>query len=220
MNAVSKTFKCTFILMTALLSADAQVDSATGGASGVVLDAKGKPLAGATVFLEGALHSPSAVTDSEGRFLIRGFSGDWGLSAYKEADGYPYNFAAFLHTPGEQFPYIHVVPGQVTGNVVIQLGPKPATIRFDVKDEHGRLLSARAVFSRPDMPQISDYIEIVSNNSVLVPAVPLRLVVQAEGYEDWHFGGAGWKTPNSLIRLKPAETLTLPIQLQRRRKAD
>ena len=83
-----------------------------GAALGFVLDQAGKPVSGATVSVAGTTRilEPSAVSKDDGGFLLRNISGDLGLLAFKEADGYPSNFAAFFSNPGEQFPYIHVNP--------------------------------------------------------------------------------------------------------------
>lgn len=141
--------------------------------------------------------------------------------AFKDADGYPYNFAACYKNPGEQFPYVHVAPGKDTDNVFIRLGRKGSTIKFDISDEQGVPVNASESMTRPDMPEVGVcWLSPKPDGSALVPAVPLRLTVKADGYEDWHYGGADWQTDNGLLRLKPGKTLNLPVRLQRLTKED
>ncbi len=188
----------------------------SGSARGVVLDNEGKPVAGATVFLEGAVRSPFGRCDAEGKFLITGFSGRWVLRAFKKEDGYPYNFFAFFASSGEQFPWVDVLPGKVTENVIIRLGAKAATIKFDIVNDSGAPVGAVASFSRPDMPEIGTFGPKVSSaDSMLVPATALRIAVEADGYKTWHYGDADWQTDKGLIHPRSGETLKLSIQLQR-----
>jgi hypothetical protein len=136
--------------------------------------------------------------------------------AFNDSDGYPYNFAACYSNPGEQFPFVHVAPGKDTDNVVIRLGPKGSTIKFDIRDEEGAPVNALERMTRPDMSEGGEcWLSTKPDGSALVPAVPLRLTVNADGYEDWHYGGADWQTDKGLLRLKPGETFNLPVRLQR-----
>lgn len=208
--------KCVLVMLVAVMPSYSQVKAATGGARGVVVDQNGKPVVGATVFLAGAIgRAPRTLTDTQGRFLLKGFSGDWGLIAFKEEDGYPNNFPAFFQNPGEQFPYIQVDPGAVTKDVTIRLGRRAAILKFDLSDDGGKLLGASAFFTRPDLPDIGEYrTEIRPNEKMLVPAVPLRLTVKADGYEVWHYGGEDWETDRGLMVPVSGESLTVFIRLK------
>ncbi len=219
-----RRFALVALLLT--IAVPAQIPKTTCGASGVVLDEGGQPVPGATVFLAGTVAlNGRTQADSEGRFLLKGFSpGDWGFMAYKESAGYPYNFAAFFSNPGEQFPTIHVAPGALAENVVIRLGIKAATLVFELSDEAGEPVNApaSAIFNRPDMPEVGEYNagNIASKEKLLVPAVPLRLTVEAEGYEPWHYGGEEWKTDKGQILPSSERTVAVTVRLRQAEKPD
>jgi hypothetical protein len=54
------------------------------------------------------------------------------------------------------------------------------------------------------------------NGVMLVPPVPFRLTVQADGYEPWHYGGKNWARKAGLITLKSGQTLSLAVRLQKK----
>jgi hypothetical protein len=51
--------------------------------------------------------------------------------------------------------------------------------------------------------------------SMMVPAVPFRVTVDAEGYDTWHYGGANWQGKAGLITLKSGQTMSLAVRLHR-----
>jgi Carboxypeptidase regulatory-like domain len=189
----------------------------TGSVRGVVLDEDGKPVAGATVFAAGTAYKPSAVSNDEGQFLLQGLApGNWGLLAYKKSHGYPANFFAFFSSTGNvQVPSVDVVGGKVTEKVTVRLGPKAAYLNFEITDETGKPLGASASFTRPDMAAGGEFKSSVgAKEKFLVPPVPFRLELQAEGCEPWDYGGSDWKSDKGLIKLKPEESLILPVRLR------
>ncbi len=200
------------------VAGNAQVSQpATGSAEGVVVDAEGKPLAGATVFVGTLLNAPRTTTDTEGRFILKGLPpGKIGLMAYKESDGYPYNMFSFYSMPGGPPPRFDVTAGETVRSVVIRLGAKAAYLKLEVTDESGALVNAGLSFSRPDLGRYGDYRRSAeANDVILVPPVPFRLTIEAKGYQPWHYGGERWRDSDGLIALKSAETLTLSIRLKR-----
>ena len=220
-SVLTSAFVCLFgfTMLAAQVGGEPPQSPKLGAARGIVLDQAGKPVPGATVFVAGAVTvlRPSALTDDNGEFLLKNISGDLGLLAFKKADGYPFNFAAFFSNPGEQFPSIHAVPGTVTENVVIRLGTKAATLKFAISNDDGQTINnAAATFTRPDMPDIGEYhTRIVSDGKMLVPAVPLRLKVDADGYESWYYGGEEWLTDKGLIVPHSGQVSTVRIQLRK-----
>ncbi len=190
-----------------------------GSAAGVVLDSAGKPLAGATVYAlpeEDMTKQIRTTSDSAGRFTLGGIpAGGAYLHAFKETDGYPYNFFSFFLSPGERTPVkIKITAGKVTPNVVIQLGLRAAYLQLDVTDEDGTPVDGGLSFDRLDMP--GPYSRGVSARELLmVPPVPFRLTFKAAGYLPWHYGGDRWRTNAGLITLKPGETMHLPIHPKR-----
>src|SRR4249920_1041849 len=91
---------------TTLLNAKStqqNANSTIAGISGRVVDALGKPVAGALISAEPSdkimLHLPSAFTNKNGEFVIQGvMPGQYTLHTRKEEDGYPrteFNFYVF-----------------------------------------------------------------------------------------------------------------------------
>jgi hypothetical protein len=192
------------------------VPAATGSARGIVLDEEGKSVAGATVFAAGTPYKPSTLSNEAGKFLLEGLSpGNWGLLAYKKADGYPPNFFAFFSAGPAQVPAVEVAAGKIAENVIVRLGPKAAYLNFDIADQSGKSVSAAATFTRPDMEGNGDFGSSVgANERFLVPPIPFRLTVESQGCEPWHYGGGDWRSDRGLIKLRPGETQNLPVRLR------
>ena len=209
------------VALLVTMAATAQVGRAEdfGSAKGVVLDSAGKPLAGATVYAlpeEDMTKQIRTTSDSAGRFTLGGIpAGGAYLDAFKESDGYPYNFFSFFKSPGERVPVkIKIIPGKVTPDVVLQLGLRAAYLQLDVTDEDGTPVNGGLSFDRLDIP--GPYGTSVSAKELLmVPPVPFRLTFEAAGYLPWHYGGDRWRANAGLITLKPGETMHLPIHPKR-----
>ena len=186
----------------------------TGSVEGVVLDQQGHPLAGATVFVGTMLKGPSTRTSDDGKFVLNEVpAGKVGLNAYKEDDGHPYNMSSFYIVPGEIMPKVDVGAGDTVKGVTVQLGAKAAYLKLDVTDNNGMPVDARnLLLSRPDLGKFGDYqTSIPASKSIMVPPLPFRLAIQAEGYDTWHYeDGKG-----DLITLKSGETLKLHVQLRK-----
>ena len=75
---------------------------------GSILDREGVPVARAIVYAlpEQEMSKPIfATADDEGKFILKDIpAGHAYISAYKESDGYPYNFFSFFIMPGERMP--------------------------------------------------------------------------------------------------------------------
>ena len=150
--------------------------------------------------------------NNEGEFLLGELpEGSFFLSAFKESDGYPYNFFSFFLSPGGKTPIkVQVKAGETTKDVKIQLGQKAARLDIQITTEDGSPVEASLIFTRPDLP--GEYSRGASAaESLLVPPVPFHIAVQAKGYKIWHYTGSR----NGLVALKPGETLALPVRLER-----
>lgn len=189
---------------------------ARGSAEGVVLDADGKPLAGATVFVGNLAKAPRTTTDTEGRFILKDLpAGKIALMAFKESDGYPYDMFSFYSMPGGPPPQLDVAEGETVRNVVVHLGERAAYLKLDVTDELGAPVNAGLSFSRPDLGRYGDYRRSAkSSDVILVPPVPFRLTVEAKGFKPWR-SGEDLQNENGLITLKSGETKTLTIRLRK-----
>ena len=213
-----------YLLAVALLvtmAAQGQVarSDGLGSATGVVLDSAGKPLADATVYAlpeENMTRQIRTTSDAAGRFALGGLPpGGVYLSAFKESDGYPYNFFPSFLSPGERSPFkIKITADKVTPDVVIQLGLRAAYLQFDLADADGTPVNGEILCDRLDIPGPC-HRGVSAKELLLVPPVPFRLTFKATGYLPWHYGGSRWQGKEGLITLKPGETLPLPIRLKR-----
>jgi hypothetical protein len=207
------------LFTTAAPSQDVQTALA-GSVQGVVLDSQHNPVPDAVVFglPEGDMtHQIRGTTGLTGAFTLKGVPpGRIYIDAYKESAGYPYGFFAFFKTKDDRTPVnVAVQPGQVTKNIVIQLGSKAAYIRIDLSDDHGAAVgAAQLVFTRDDVRGV--YKRTIHNDELcMVPPVPFRLTVEATGYESWHYGQERSQDKNGLIALKPGQTLRIQVHLAR-----
>jgi len=192
-----------------------------GSVEGVVLNQQGKPIADADVhaLLQEDMRRTvaSTTTDSAGKFTLHDLpAGGIFVYANKESDGYPDAFFAFFTTPNGQYQVaVKVEAGQVVSGVTMKLGAKFAYLKFNVTDESGRHIAAALVFTREDQPG-SFQTGTTGENTMMVPPVPFRLTIQAEGYEPWHYGGANYAGKAGLIALKPGQTLSLDVRLRKK----
>ncbi len=218
---------CLYALLLCTLPSPSQTaaDSSTGSVQGMVLDDNGKPLAGAVVYglpSENMQEQIRTTADASGRFMLERLPvGDVHLHAYKEDDGYPDSTFAFYRTSEHEWMRVSVRSGKTIRDITIQLGVRAAHLNIALTNEDGSSLNdgAQLVFTRSDMP--GPYRRGVSaKESLMVPAVPFRLTVEADGYEPWHYGGKEWQSIAGLITLKSGETLDLSVQLQQSRASD
>jgi hypothetical protein len=185
----------------------------------MVLDGNGKALPGAMVYGlpgENMREQIRTTADASGRFMLEKLPvGDVYLHAYKEDDGYPDSMFAFYRTSEHEWVKVSVSAGKTIRDITIQLGVRAAHLSIALTNEDGSSLNegAQLIFTRSDMP--GPYRRGVSaKESLMVPAVPFRLTVEADGYEPWHYGGKEWQNTAGLITLKSGETLDLSVQLQ------
>jgi len=199
---------------------------AYGAIEGTVLDADGQPVAGATVELRPDSRSvtpdtlPVARTDERGRFFLDGLvPGEHTLYASKEDAGYPSAYQAFFIAGDTALPKVSVLDRQVAGGIVVRLGPKAARLRARVLD--GRtgqpVEEAEVVLMRDDRQDISMSFGINPDDGSfdrLIPSLPLRLKVQAPGYDDWYYGEDGSRENSRVLLLRNDAVEELTIRLR------
>jgi len=193
--------------------------SGRGSIEGTVLDGNGVPLHHAVVYAlpeEEMLKPIFVTTDETGKFILKDIpAGNVYVSAYKESDGYPYNFFSFFAMPGEQKPKVEVKSGETTKDVVVHLGAKAAYLNILIANEQGDPLDegVQLIFTRLDVPGYYQT-AVKTRKSLQVPPVPFRLRAEAKGYETWHYGGEKWEGNEGLISLKSGESLSVSIRLR------
>jgi hypothetical protein len=211
------------LLVTALLATASLAQTSTrsalgsGSVQGIVIDADGRPVAGASVFIkmmsvqEGTapiggripLEGLTVKADVDGSFIFNNFpiAYDVRLDAYKENSGYPMgsgSFYSYLRT--KTSPRIFdVAAGQKVRGVVVQFAGRAAYLQFDVSDQDGRPLNADAKFllperdfSRPNRP-FDMSTSISAKETTPVPSAPFWLEVDAPGYGPWRYAGERWE---------------------------
>ncbi len=165
------------------------VSTGFGAIEGHVVNTQGQAVAGATVFADnsegpimGRLSEVS--TDKAGEFLLQRVKpGINHVHAYKENEGYPNTiFAVFAI--GRMIPTVNVIEGQVTKDVIVQLGPKAGKLVGEVVDaDGGRPLKEFGITifnnDNPSDPYRSFGISRMVTQTgagfeVLVPAVPFK----------------------------------------------
>jgi hypothetical protein len=198
---------------------------AFGAIEGRVVDASGKPLAGAVVEVRpadqtaasGAL--PVAYTNDEGRFFLDGVTpGTHMIYASKEDDGYPSTFLAFFVADATTIPKVTVHNKQVTEGTLVRLGPKAARLFGRVVD--GRtgqpVEEAEIILYREDNPD--NYFSFGLNADGgrfqrLIPSIGFRMKVSSPGYEDWYYNGIASREQAEVIRVEPNTSKELLISL-------
>ena len=189
----------------------------TGSVQGVVLDEKGDPLADATVFVGTMTKGPSTQTDQKGRFTLTGVpSGTVGLHAYKKSAGYPYDLFAFFVAPSAKLPFIEVIAGETTAGVTIQLGERAAHLSIKITDQNENEVDATVELTRPDLGKYGEYRTSAKGGlDLMVPPVPFRMRVKAQGFCAWQYGSSKWSPDSGLISIRSGESLDVPVQLKK-----
>jgi Carboxypeptidase regulatory-like domain len=182
----------------------------TGSLQGVVVDSSGKAVSNAIVHAlpeQNMLRQIRTTADEQGRFVFKALPpGMVDVDAFKETDGFPYNFFAFFNQNGRAVTKVEVKASGTTPDVVINLGSKAAHLSINLIDEAGIPIKKPMAlsFTRDDMP--GDYkSSVAAPYSMLVPCVPFSFSVDVEGYRLWH---------SEVIALRPDETLDVEVKLQ------
>jgi Carboxypeptidase regulatory-like domain len=197
-----------FLVTGVGLYAQASPAAKPGSIQGTVLGEDGQALTGATVFAFSDLRGQfRATTDANGKFVLTGVpAGDVYLDAFKESDGYPYNFFAFYGVPGRKTPKVSVTPGMQTQGVVIKLGPKAATLHLDITQADGSAVNGAVdiEFTRDDVS--APYSEGARiHHTMFVPSnVPFRFSVTVPGYKPWN---------SDTLTAQESETLNISVHL-------
>jgi hypothetical protein len=204
-------------LIAGLLVSQGHAASASATISVHVRDESGKPIDGATVWMEeqglgiqvNAI--PSCVTDSAGNCSYEHFDpGKYRVSAKKESVGYP-NLAFPLYGHDKKLPIVELTGSESKAQVSLTLGPKAGVLIAVVSDAvsgvpvNKVLVTMRlASYPKNDLQTSLD-----SDSSILVPPnEPVLIEIQADGYTPWTLPG------QQHIRLHSGEIKHIQVSLQ------
>jgi hypothetical protein len=209
-----------------------------GSVEGVVLDQQNKPVPNANVWAlpeqDGATTTfasyprvTATTSDAAGRFVLTHVPiGRIYVYGFKESEGYPYGFNSFYSPKyGQSWVVVEAKPASVISGVILHLGPKSAYLKVNATDEDGVAVPIGYQLDRDDIPgpfytSVPTDHRLVGvgffNGVMLVPPLPFRLTVQADGYEPWHYGGKHWAGKDGLITLKSGQTLSLNVRLRKK----
>lgn len=207
-------------LLAGLVSTQDTRVTAFGSIEGVVRDLNGTPIPMASVY---AFHETDftkrirTTADTNGKFALQNVPiGTVYVHAYKESDGYPDAFFSFFSTNKNSWQTVRVESGRATSNVVIELGPKYATLDLVIQNENGEPVGATLTFVRDDDPSRPYSLGSNSRLSLLVPPVPFRLKVEAKGYEPWDYKATRTGRVAS-IRPQSGQTVSVIARLKKAR---
>lgn len=201
-----------------------QASERLGAIGGRVVAENGRPLPRATITVRRedrlVLGIPSSTTgDAEGKFVLAGLvPGLYAISASKEDEFYPDTAYSFYYS-GKPLPQVTVSAGNLTGGLVVRLGPKGARITGRVVDATTGLplWKAHVTFYEPRSPQIYMSTTVKKGTAefnLLVPSTkPFRMRASAPGFDTWYFGTVSTEEEATPIQLAPGTTKELVISL-------
>lgn len=184
-----------------------------GKIEGSVRDLDGHPMVSATVYaydtakVTGRFVRLTTISDSNGAFVLANLPpGNYRVHAYKEADGYADTFFLFFK-PNSNRAWRNVqVHGPAPVKVVLELGPKCASLKISIRDERGNPIGGGLTFTRLDYSKAVYSVGVNAESRILVPPVPLRFEVSAKGYESWE---------SRILTLRPGDTAEFTVRLTR-----
>jgi hypothetical protein len=198
----------TLLILFGFIPVSAQTEAGT--IEGVVQTIKGIPIADASVYavdLNNVRKRFKTTTTSDGRFALRDIPpSTYSVHAYKESEGYADTFYAFFGMNKEAWRRIDVQAGS-SNSLVLKLS-KYATLKLSIEDEKGNPVSGSLTFRRTDNPELPYIAGASPNMNILVPPVPFRFQIEAEGYEIWN---------SQLIKPRSGQKVTVRARLKRSR---
>ena len=194
---------------------------------GQVLDAEGRPVAGAFVYahrdegLRGKL--PRGVTDAGGNFTIEVRQTGWYVvGGSKPSEGYATTANPFYYPSPEPPSHLLVLENRPIPFVTVRFLPKAGTLAGVVTDAETKrpVTNVWVSLCRAEAPKYCHRLD--SRNpagrfEVLIPPEPLTVQVSAAGYKDWV--APGGRDPSATVfradsggRVELAVALRKPVQ--------
>jgi hypothetical protein len=191
----------------------------SGTIRGTVLDEKGKPVSGATVFASRTdgddATEKSVPTDPNGGFVITDLVwGKYTVSAEKPGAGYPRTPSAFYGNPGAP-PVLEISAGRASAKTKIEFRGKVPAITGTVFDDEASVpIPATFLLRHAQEPANVLSVEQGPNYYILVPpGVGLTLAVSARGYKTWYYPGTNDYAKRTTLNVSPGQALKLNIRL-------
>ena len=216
---------CLAVLVAILSAGQTQSPTATsfGAVKGIVVDAHGVGIPDAKVYDEpmGSVRNGKdhfVVTDRDGRFLLQDVPvGKTMVIATKTEAGYPdARFA--LYSGNEILPIVEVTADTVASDVVVKLLAKGGVLRGRILDSRSKLPvpKARITLSGVDHPEwsLETDPEIDGSFEFIIPARPMHLKVDAEGFRNWTYEGSGLSTNHSPLLIGQEEKRNIEVYLE------
>jgi hypothetical protein len=194
-----------------------------GTIRGVVRELNGPPVPGATVYAyyqdNMRKRTADVTTDSNGRFVLDHLlPGVLYVRAYKDIAGFPDTFFSFFDLDNRKASQLVTVEaGKTSNDVVIELGPKYATLKLLIQDEQGNPINGSLKFTRQDDPNRPYWRGVNSEGAYLVPPLSFRLEIEAKGYQKWRYNDGKNRRDSDLIKLRSGETMSLTAHMKKSR---
>jgi Carboxypeptidase regulatory-like domain len=191
-----------------------------GTITGVVHDLDGTPISEATVYtvdytnLRRRVHT---TTDENGHFVLRNVpAGTVSIHAYKESAGYADTFFSFFTITKKAWQTVQVEGERTTDGVALELA-KYATLKLSIQNEQGEAVGATLIFTRVDNPKqpYSVGSDLSGSTVMLVPPVPFRLQIRADGYEVWQYEADAGSKRSNVLKPQAGETFEWLVRLRR-----
>jgi hypothetical protein len=201
----------------------------SGSVDGTVIDAEGKPVAGAVVYasihVPGHHFAPKLITGPTGRFEFGNMQwGPYFITAGRAGEGpawYPLLCPEFLGGNRPLFE-VDLAPGHATATMTIRLGPKAGRVTGKVTDAR---TSAPLPNSGSELKWASDPSNVVRSPmgdgpsdakfSIAIPSnTDVLWKVLRDGYQTWYYPGTTDESAATALRLRPGQVTSIAIRLQ------
>ena len=193
-----------------------------GTVTGTVTNDDGDPIEGASLCTEVTYEHGSGSscggeqTDARGQFSIRVPLGNIGVFAQKPDGGY-WPSSIEMRTPKtgrtmgiKTVTLTHEVP---TATVRLKIGPRPATLKLEVKDKStGKPVAYGVRWIGVDNAMINAFERPASADLAIPPGVDVIITIHAKGYRRWFYLDPSTSQPT--IRLASGEVKELEVELE------
>ena len=193
-----------------------------GTITGVVTNDDGEPIEGASLCTEVTYEHGSgsscggAQTDAHGQFSIRVPLRKIGVFAQKPDGGYwPSAIEIRMPKTGPTtgIKTVTLTREVPTATVRLKIGPRPATLKLEVKDKAtGKPVPYNVRWIGVDNAMINAFERPTSGELAIPPGVDVILTIHAKGYRRWFYIDPSTSQPT--LRLASGEVKELEVELE------